>query len=310
MSNEMIEAFWRFVYDRQMIHHRRAANLPQPWTGDPILANHRFTNVYRVDDRVSQYLVRNVLYNEPWDAHNLIFRSILFRIFNQPATWEALRAGLEAEPTLSNFDPDVYADMLTAHRARGHTVFNNAYMMCGVQIYSDREKHRNWLYLLRHMMQEQVPTLVLNARSLHQVFSILRQFQLVGDFLAMQWAIDINYSTATNHDENEFIVAGPGAIRGVAKLGSRDPGLMIRRLTEQQEDWFRVLDIRFPWLGGTRRLHLIDVQNCLCEFDKYARMMFPERVVGPTFIKQRFNPRAAQDHEPIIPFYPPKWSIV
>ena len=35
---------------------------PAPWTSDPILRRHRFTNCYRAADRVSQFLISQVIY--------------------------------------------------------------------------------------------------------------------------------------------------------------------------------------------------------------------------------------------------------
>ena len=42
---------------------RRLAGSPPPWTDDPVICTHRFTNAYRAADRVSQYLIRYVLYH-------------------------------------------------------------------------------------------------------------------------------------------------------------------------------------------------------------------------------------------------------
>ena len=48
---------------------------------------------------------------------------------------------------------------------------------------------------------------------------------LIGNFMAYQLAIDLNYSDVFNFDENDFTIAGPGALRGIKKgifpLGSQ-----------------------------------------------------------------------------------------
>src|SRR5436309_9696790 len=54
--------YWRFAGERQAIFFRRLAGDPFPWSTDPILCSYRFTNAYRAADRVSQYLIRNVIY--------------------------------------------------------------------------------------------------------------------------------------------------------------------------------------------------------------------------------------------------------
>jgi hypothetical protein len=50
------------------------------------LAGRLFTNAYRAADRVSQYLIRNVIYQSdlPGNADELVFRILLFKLFNRP----------------------------------------------------------------------------------------------------------------------------------------------------------------------------------------------------------------------------------
>lgn len=56
------ETYWRFACERQRIYMRRLAGEPAPWTSDQVLKLHRFTNAYRASDRVSQYLIKQVIY--------------------------------------------------------------------------------------------------------------------------------------------------------------------------------------------------------------------------------------------------------
>src|SRR5436309_12965426 len=67
-TGECFEVYWRFAAERQRIFHQRAAGAPPPWTADPVLSRHKFTNVYRAADRVSQYLIRNVICHGSQDA--------------------------------------------------------------------------------------------------------------------------------------------------------------------------------------------------------------------------------------------------
>ena len=49
----------------------------------PILARFKFTNAYRASDRVSQYLIRNVIYEGSQSSEEVFFRTLLFKIFKQ-----------------------------------------------------------------------------------------------------------------------------------------------------------------------------------------------------------------------------------
>ena len=61
-------------------------------TEDSILREYKFTNVYRACDRVSQYLISHVIYNDVdrFTPRDLLLRILVFKIFNKIETWEYL----------------------------------------------------------------------------------------------------------------------------------------------------------------------------------------------------------------------------
>ena len=71
-------SYVRFAAERQRIFFRRLRGNPPPWTADPILQRNKFTNAYRAADRVSQYLIRKVIYGGDSDAKEVCFRTLLF----------------------------------------------------------------------------------------------------------------------------------------------------------------------------------------------------------------------------------------
>lgn len=153
------------------------------------------------------------------------------------------------------------------------------------------------------------PRDVLDAQ-LRQAFALLREYPSLGDFLAFQFAIDLNYSELTDFSEMDFVVAGPGARDGIRKCFREAAGLsearIIQLMAERASHEFERLGITFQSLWG-RSLQLIDCQNVFCEVSKYARVAHPAvpGVSGRTRIKQRYSPRS----EPIPQWYPPKWGI-
>jgi hypothetical protein len=58
------DSYWRFAAERQQVFFRRLEGLAPPWTDDPVLLAHKFTNAYRASDRISQYLIRRVIYRD------------------------------------------------------------------------------------------------------------------------------------------------------------------------------------------------------------------------------------------------------
>jgi len=307
-ATPVFETYWRFAAKRQDLFIRRINGEPAPWTDDPVLAAHRFTNVYRAADRVSQYLIANVIYRGPQAGEEVFFRTLLFKFFNRIETWEELSRRL-GDPSWRTFHFDRYARTLDAMLARGERVYSAAYIMPSPRLGSAR-KHRNHLRLLEHMMEDGAPKRVARARSLAEVFGILRSYRSIGDFLAFQFAVDLNYSTMIDFSEMDFVVAGPGARDGIRKCFVDTGGLceadVIRVVTERAEEEFGRLGLRFQTLWG-RPLQLIDCQNLFCEVDKYARVVHPEfhGASGRTRIKQRFKPRPMS----LPQWYPPKWGL-
>jgi hypothetical protein len=193
---------------------------------------------------------------------------------------------------------------------RGISIYSPAYIMPSPPFGRNR-KHENHLALLAHMMENRLPDRVQQASSLRQVYEALLAYPGIGSFLAFQYAIDLNYSAMLDFSESDFVVAGPGALDGIAKCFETTARLapedIIYWTAERQDAEFARLGLKFQDLFG-RPLQPIDCQNIYCEIAKYARVSHPELagVSGRRRIKQKFhrNPR------PLPPLmYPPKWGL-
>lgn len=258
-ATPVLDTYWRFAAERQHIFHRRLGGEAPPWTDDPVLARHRFTNVYRAADRASQYLIRNVLYEGPQQPDEILFRTLLFRFFNRIATWEALvhRIG---PPTWSHFDAARYRRVLDGLFATGAPLYSAAYIIPSPAFGSAR-KHQNHLALLEHMMRTGAPRQVADSRSLEDLFTTLKGYPSLGTFLAFQFAIDLNYSDMIDFQEQDFVVAGPGARNGIRKCFADTGGFaeadIIRIVAERADCEFGRHDLQFRTLWG-RPLQLVD----------------------------------------------------
>ena len=304
------DTYWRFAAERQEVFFRRLAGSLPPWTDDSILAQFKFTNAYRASDRVSQYLIRHVIYGGSQSSEEVFFRTLIFKIFNKIETWELLKAAA-GDIEYSSYSFDAYDNVLTQALAAGRAIYSAAYIMPSAgRVFGYTQKHRNHLKLIEGMMADEVPQKVAEARTMRDAFGLLRSYPSIGDFLAYQFVTDLNYSEITNFSEMEFVVPGPGAMDGIRKCFSDLGGLteadLIRVVTERQEDEFDRLGLRFRDLWG-RRLQLIDCQNLFCEVSKYARLKHPDfkGVGNRSRIKQVFRPKI----EPVEYWYPPKWGI-
>ena len=304
----VFDTYWRFATQRQEIFMRRVLGEPEPWTQDPILLRHRFTNAYRASDRVSQYLIGNVLYAGSQSAKEVFFRCLLFKIFNRIDTWEYLASKI-GPPRSSEFSLKRYSRVLDSRMAEGHSIYSAAYIMPSPP-FGEVRKHANHLALLESMLSQGMHEKIVAAKSLVDAFNILLSCPSFGNFLAFQFTIDLNYSSILNFQESEHVVAGPGARDGIRKCFLDTGGLseseLIRAMADIAPREFERLDLTFRDLWG-RPLQPIDCQNLFCEVDKYARIAHPDIPgrTGRTRIKQRFAPLKAA----LPQWYPPKWKL-
>lgn len=307
----VFDSYWRFAAERQAIYLRRLNGDQGPWTDDPILRAFRFTNAYRAADRVSQFLIADVQYGKErsQEPAEVFFRTILFKVFNRIETWQLLEREL-GPLSWKKTALDAIANVLDGAFSRGGRIYSAAYIMPSPNLGATR-KHSNHLALLRSMMLDGLPARVARARDLQEVFYLLTAFPGLGKFLAFQYTIDLNYSSLIDFDENAFVVAGPGALDGIAKcfenLGGASPDDVINWVVENQEREFTIRGISFAGLFG-RRLQPIDCQNLFCEISKYARIAHPEvrGITDRTRIKQRYHPAASALPDPV---FPPSWKI-
>lgn len=306
----VFDTYWKFAAERQAIFFKRLQGKKNPWTSDPILAVHKFTNAYRASDRVSQYLLRHVIYEGSQEPEEVFFRTILFKTFNKIETWKLLVNEL-GKISWKEFDFRLYDKVFSKAKKLKKSIYSAAYIMpSGGRAFGHKLKHRNHLDLIKAMMDEDIVGRICDAKTMQEVFELFRSYPMIGNFLAYQYATDINYSILTDFDEASFVVPGPGAKDGIKKCFSDFGGLtevdLIKLMVDRQESEFERLELDFQSLWG-RPLQLIDCQNLFCEVDKYARIAHPEiiGITGRTRIKQKLKPIS----KPIDYFYPPKWKL-
>jgi hypothetical protein len=306
---EVFESFWFFAAERQRMYRKRLQDAPGPWTADAVLSRYRFTNVYRASDRVSQYLLSNVIYDgRARTAIDDALRILLFKIFNKVETWQLLNREL-GELTVNTFSAPEAGAVLDDAMRSGIRVYSAAYIVPPIPG-SEGRKHHGHLQLLEDRLHGGGLSGLLTQQSLGDLVRELRSWPGIGPFLSYQFAIDLNYSRHLDFDEDDYVVAGPGARDGLSKCfaGHRavEPEQLIRAVAAQQDEAFATRGLHFEGLWG-RPLKLIDVQNVFCEISKYARAAHPkvQGTAGRERIKQRFLPAGALP----APVFPPRWLV-
>lgn len=306
---EVYDLYWYFAYERQNIFWKKLNKEQAPWTDDSILNTYKFCNSYRVNDRISQYLLKNVIYNgKRYSNEDMIFRIILFKLFNKESTWELLLNNFK-DITLKTFQTNEYSKVLEDAISSNQKIYNDAYISCANKAFGYDRKHDNHLALLDKMFnKDKIHLKIIAAKTMEEGFNIVKSYPLIGNFMAYQLVTDINYSDVVDWREDEFTIVGPGSLRGIKKCFIDRGGMsnedIIRYMYEHQEEEFKRLNLEFKRIGN-RKLQLIDCQGLFCELDKYCREKLPDLKSNRKRIKKKYIAK----NDKIEFIYPKKWEI-
>ena len=205
-------------------------------------------------------------------------RTVLFRTFNLDPTFQKLTAGLGEEPCLSNFNLDPYCLILPAEG-----IYSNAYYgaypckddeWAAIGLTREKSAKKFHLRVLQMMIEQGIPAKAAAAASLEEIAALLQSFPRLGDFKAGQFALDLNYGPHLHLPIDNFVIAGPGACKGIdrcfAAHGKRYNEVIRLVCQYQDECSLAAVGSEVPRLRG-RAPAPMTVQNWFCEIGKYLR---------------------------------------
>ena len=268
--------FYSLVQERHAIHQRRhIQKLPRPWTTDPILQRKRFCNTFRIHDKVTHWLIKNVIEPNRKKPMNLVWQTAVARIINRVETLEFV--GL---PDGRDFKPDGLLSSLD------HWVDQGGKICSPVGIWIHGFKGQSRQQTITQMLtaihtaikKEDFVNRLREVQDLEAAWNLFRGFYNLGStgFVAFQICWDISYSNSFWKSAvrgSQFRYAGPGAIGGLAAVFGKDhEGLSY---TGQQDPKWTNLLIQLHGLQDEYlpkdfpRLDLWTVQHMSCELRKY-----------------------------------------
>lgn len=265
-----------WVYERDAIRKKREWGQPPPWTNDEILATYRFTNVRRRHDRVSRWLRNNVLLESNVKlGTSFITFSAFCRWCNWPPTIaEIQHYGLWPRKRI---DWIKIAAVLEQRAARREKVWTGAYMIKAAVEWRGKPKPQ---FVVREVIRNGVQPIAqklrevaLRKQSRRAVWELLVSRKYWGGFMAGQVVDDWGWTSLLFNAKDTYTWApqGPGSLRGFNRmlglpLSTRhDEVAWCNQLVRWREEIIVDLGPEF------RDLTLMDVQNALCELDKYLR---------------------------------------
>lgn len=285
LDDDAVDLFWEFIAERQQVWYRRVVKeRPSPWTDDDILQEYRFTNVYRELDPGTQYVIQNILEVDA-PRQDKIFNVMQYRLIGRLETHDYL--GFQS---LDKFDAREFETQLKRRRDNlGEAVFTGAYMVSGYNQMGSSDKVENVAALFEEITSDpEIFDQVLAAESLEDAYDLIRSQPGFGNFLSYQVLVDLLYpvhyydgNAVLPFSSDDWSSPGPGARKGLKQLIIEFNGFnrlaVMRWLRQYQQQEFDRLNLDFPYLeteGGDRlELSLANIQNCLCEFYKYYKIL-------------------------------------
>jgi hypothetical protein len=259
--------YW--IRERERIRIKKQEGLPKPWSDDPIFQTTYFTNVHREDDKVTRW-IRD--YYSRWVGDPLFEYNIVFsRFINWPPT-------LSFVGYIQTHNPRNLEDLLNFMSDQGTKVWGGAYVITTHGIKMPKAK-----YLCERVLTgvyEALPSLLPMCRApllghpatCAGAANALLRIEGIGSFLAGQIVADLkntlDHPLFRAEDKYTFSVPGPGSLRGASwymygESTGVSPAKFEAAITQIAKDLVQH-DVDYVCMQ--------DLQNCLCEFDKYMRI--------------------------------------
>jgi hypothetical protein len=265
----IVEPVKKFIVERETIRIKKERGDPAPWTTDPVLANFRFTNVYREDDKVTRWGAEYVR-----TAPSPILACTVFRWFNRISTGDAIFEQQSAtgetawEMYLRTGNVFILGEAIRAACGSGPYV-TGVYIVKTPQGFT---KLDGVLWCIEKV-QPYVEAMG-KCYTLQDAFETLLCAPYQGSFTAAQVIADIKFlpqfSGAADFDT--FVASGPGSRKGlniVMGCDIKDPWgeKEFRETLLDLRERLKPTFIERGWKTPTAQ----DVQNVLCEYSKWCR---------------------------------------
>lgn len=237
---------------------------------DAIIAEYRFCNVRRNDDRVTKFVFE---WAQQWDPNEryLWFVFCVARLFNEPGTLTAI------QDHILPFKPNKMLKALRDRKKAGGRVFNPAYIVSTNGVAMDKVD-----YVVERLLtpmwddRARIRRMEERANTLDELHQILMGQSGFASFMAAQVVADLKYVHPNRwEDFHTFAASGPGSKRGLNRvMGVGLKATWAESMFREQLNLLRdKVNAKLRW---PEPLTAQDIQNCLCEFDKYERARLGE----------------------------------
>ncbi len=254
-----------WIQEREKIRKARELRKPPPWTSDPIIANNRWCNVHRENDKVTRWIFQNFLPTDLSDP-SIPFALCVARLVNWPPTLVEL--GYPSEGWTQEYRQH-FLNAFASLRLLGTKAWTGAYMVTG-GFSAGGEGKEDIIARVLEGAAERCDLFVKANPSTLSDASIALTSPGMGTFLVAQVIADLKNTEWLRKalDWWTWCAPGPGSVMGLNFIHERPRG----KGMGSEQFMAEVAEIRDVILGNTGlELCAQNTQNCLCELSKYVR---------------------------------------
>ena len=266
------KGFWNFTVERHRIWWKKTVlQEPSPWTDDKILRQFHFCNIYRDLDTGTIWYREHVV-SGAQSLANALWATIVYRLVNSVEIFEQLGP--------ASFDRRRWRGMIAEIRARDILLNSEAYLTFPWphKYTGEGSRTARFEYILGRLELEfdGVVQDLHDAKTLQEVGERLKDIYGIGPFLSLQIYRDLILAGYLNFNTNDWVEIGVGALNTLRALygekarSDKQRRSLIYKLTGAQD---RQLGRRGWEDFEARDLTACDIENCLCEYGKYAKLV-------------------------------------
>jgi hypothetical protein len=251
-------AYW--ISERERIRVKKERGDKRPWSEDQVFQWTYFCNVHREDDRVTRWIRKNYtpdLFGEHYET-----AIVAARLFNWPPTLETIQFSIVPSPHLKLWQ------VLTDLQAQKEKIWGGAYLI------TTHGRKMSKIDYCVELLQKVIDITPASCQpNCLDYWHWFKRVDGLGSFLCAQIVADLKntkgHPLEAATDWMYFSAPGPGSLRGLSWFHERK--ITPSNYQEAIEEVKSYIENRLGEPYFTMCMQ--DMQNCLCEYDKYCRVL-------------------------------------
>lgn len=255
-----VDSFLCTAFERQKIYILKKFNTPKPWTNDPIFQQGFFCNVFRDQDKTTDWFIKNIY--RPYATDEYLWTTVITcRYLSNIATVSDLNACGAFVGTFAQ-RMECMRSVFKRREEHGLIINTHAFKL------PDPKEGSKPFYLIK-LLEQIKQTGPFSFDTLESAWHFFIQFYNVDSFIAFQYVMDLTYTRYLENapDLASWAAYGRGSTKGLARLLTGTPTINSEYASNFSVYAQKLLDI---WLDAYHVIHSSYAEIILETIGQYA----------------------------------------